>query len=92
MTTLTHFGTAVDVTVAELKMEAFLPADQESAAILAELSRCGPATPDDRGPSDRLTGTSGTSRRSPGRGSTGSSTGAPVPGRGRTQGHLPPER
>ena len=37
MTTLAHFGTAVDVTLAELKMEAFLPADQESAAILAEL-------------------------------------------------------
>jgi MmyB-like transcription regulator ligand binding domain len=37
MTTLTHFGTAVDVTVAELKMEAFLPADRDSAAILAEL-------------------------------------------------------
>jgi transcriptional regulator with XRE-family HTH domain len=38
MTTLTHFGTAVDVTVAELRMEAFLPADRDSAAILAELS------------------------------------------------------
>jgi MmyB-like transcription regulator ligand binding domain len=38
MTTLTHFGTAVDVTVAELRMEAFLPADRDSAAILAEPS------------------------------------------------------
>lgn len=28
LTTLTHFGTAVDVTVAELRLEAFLPADQ----------------------------------------------------------------
>jgi hypothetical protein len=27
LTTLTHFGTAVDVTVAELRLEAFLPAD-----------------------------------------------------------------
>jgi transcriptional regulator with XRE-family HTH domain len=41
MTTLTHFGTAVDVTVAELRMEAFLPADEESAALLAELGRAG---------------------------------------------------
>jgi hypothetical protein len=31
LTTLTHFGTAVDVTVAELRMEAFLPADAETA-------------------------------------------------------------
>lgn len=34
MTTLSHFGTAVDVTVAELRLEAFLPADKETAAIL----------------------------------------------------------
>jgi transcriptional regulator with XRE-family HTH domain len=38
LTTLTHFGTAVDVTVAELRMEAFLPADAGSAEILAELA------------------------------------------------------
>jgi transcriptional regulator with XRE-family HTH domain len=35
LTTLTHFGTAVDVTVAELRLEAFLPADEATAAILA---------------------------------------------------------
>jgi transcriptional regulator with XRE-family HTH domain len=35
LTTLTHFGTAVDVTVAELRMEAFLPADAATAAALA---------------------------------------------------------
>jgi hypothetical protein len=35
MTTLSHFGTAVDVTVAELRLEAFLPADKETAAILS---------------------------------------------------------
>jgi transcriptional regulator with XRE-family HTH domain len=35
LTTLTHFGTATDVTVAELRLEAFLPADEETAAILA---------------------------------------------------------
>jgi transcriptional regulator with XRE-family HTH domain len=39
MTTLTHFGTAVDVTVAELRLEAFLPADAATASILAELGR-----------------------------------------------------
>jgi transcriptional regulator with XRE-family HTH domain len=36
LTTLTHFGTAVDVTIAELRMEAFLPADEATAAILAK--------------------------------------------------------
>ncbi|MFE9423508.1 helix-turn-helix domain-containing protein [Kitasatospora sp. NPDC006697] len=34
LTTLTTFATAVDVTVAELHLEAFLPADERSAAIL----------------------------------------------------------
>lgn len=34
MTTITTFATAVDVTVAELKLEAFLPADQETADLL----------------------------------------------------------
>lgn len=37
ITTLTHFGTAVDVTIAELRLEAFLPADEATAAILTEL-------------------------------------------------------
>jgi hypothetical protein len=35
LSTLTHFGTAVDVTLAELKLEAFLPLDQETAVLLA---------------------------------------------------------
>jgi hypothetical protein len=40
LSTLTHFGTAVDVTVSELRLEAFLPADEATAAILGEaLSR-----------------------------------------------------
>jgi transcriptional regulator with XRE-family HTH domain len=39
LTTLTHFGTAVDVTVAELRLEAFLPADQATALILTNLVR-----------------------------------------------------
>lgn len=34
ITTLTSFATAVDVTLAELRLEAFLPADDESATIL----------------------------------------------------------
>jgi transcriptional regulator with XRE-family HTH domain len=38
LTTLTHFGTAVDVTIAELRLEAFLPADEATAAILTELA------------------------------------------------------
>jgi transcriptional regulator with XRE-family HTH domain len=36
MTTLTTFATAVDVTVAELKLEAFLPADAATSAILSK--------------------------------------------------------
>ena len=36
MTTMTSFATAVDVTVSELKLEAFLPADQATAAALAQ--------------------------------------------------------
>jgi transcriptional regulator with XRE-family HTH domain len=37
LTTLTHFGTAVDVALAELRLEAFLPADEATAAALVEL-------------------------------------------------------
>jgi hypothetical protein len=35
LTTLTRFGTAVDVTVAELRLEAFLPADDQTARLLS---------------------------------------------------------
>jgi hypothetical protein len=38
LTTLTHFGTAVDVTVSELRLEAFLPADDETAESLAAVA------------------------------------------------------
>ena len=38
LTTLTHFGTAVDVTVAELRLEAFLPADEPTAAVLKAMA------------------------------------------------------
>jgi transcriptional regulator with XRE-family HTH domain len=37
ITTLTHFGTAIDITIAELRLEAFLPADDATSAMLAEL-------------------------------------------------------
>lgn len=37
ITTLTHFGTAVDVTIAELRLEAFLPADERTSAFLTGL-------------------------------------------------------
>ncbi|MDI2129169.1 helix-turn-helix transcriptional regulator [Yinghuangia seranimata] len=36
LTTLTSFATSLDITLAELHLEAFLPADEESAAILRE--------------------------------------------------------
>lgn len=35
ITTVTSFATAVDVTLAELKLEAFLPADAATAEALA---------------------------------------------------------
>jgi transcriptional regulator with XRE-family HTH domain len=44
LTTLTHFGTAVDVTVAELRLEAFLPADEATASTLTNLG-AGDARP-----------------------------------------------
>jgi transcriptional regulator with XRE-family HTH domain len=37
ITTLTHFGTATDVTIAELRLEAFLPVDETTSAALTEL-------------------------------------------------------
>ncbi|MFI0486522.1 helix-turn-helix domain-containing protein [Actinomadura sp. 9N215] len=36
ITTLTSFATAVDVTLSELRLEAFLPADEKTATILAQ--------------------------------------------------------
>ncbi len=38
LTTIAHFGTALDVAVAELRLEAFLPADAQTAARLASAS------------------------------------------------------
>ena len=35
LTTVTTFATATDVTIAELKLEAFLPADAATAELLA---------------------------------------------------------
>ena len=34
LTTLAHFGTATDVTISELTLEAFLPADEHTAGAL----------------------------------------------------------
>ncbi len=39
MTTITTFATAVEVTLAELKLEAFLPADERTATILRDWPR-----------------------------------------------------
>ncbi len=43
MTTITSFATAVDVTISELKLEAFLPADPSTAAILVSAAGLGPS-------------------------------------------------
>jgi hypothetical protein len=45
LTTLTHFGTAVDVTVAELRLEAFLPADAATAPSSPTSGRATPRRP-----------------------------------------------
>jgi len=47
ITTLTSFATAVDVTLAELHLEAFLPEDDATARILQE--RCRRADADAHG-------------------------------------------
>ncbi|MGC5009708.1 helix-turn-helix domain-containing protein [Streptosporangium sp. DT93] len=60
LTTLTHFGTAVDVTVAELRMEAFLPADAETASALAALAP--PGRPAPAAPAEPPGGVAGTRR------------------------------
>lgn len=50
ITTLTHFGTAVDVTVAELRLEAFLPADDATSVLLTGLVQADAArSPDEPG-------------------------------------------
>ena len=38
VTTLTHFGTAIDVTLTELRLEAFLPGDEATAAYFTSAS------------------------------------------------------
>jgi len=42
LSTVTTFGTAVDVTLAELSIEAFLPADAATAEVMAALAADGP--------------------------------------------------
>ena len=41
ITTITTFATAADVTLAELKLEAFLPADRATSAVLTDLGAAG---------------------------------------------------
>jgi transcriptional regulator with XRE-family HTH domain len=53
MTTVTTFATAVDVTLAELKLEAFLPADQPTAEALL-LAGHANARPASQGPADHV--------------------------------------
>jgi hypothetical protein len=53
MTTVTTFATAVDVTLAELKLEAFLPADQPTAEALL-LAGHADARPASQGPADHV--------------------------------------
>lgn len=53
MTTVTTFATAVDVTLAELKLEAFLPADQVTAEIL-QSARNASTSPASQGPVDHV--------------------------------------
>jgi len=51
MTTVTTFATAVDVTLAELKLEAFLPADAATAqALSAAAGPLGASAPADQAP------------------------------------------
>ena len=51
MTTISTFATAVDVTVSELKLEAFLPADQATVAALTRAAATGrPGPPAGRRP------------------------------------------
>src|SRR5260221_440967 len=45
LTTVTPFATAVDVTLAELKLEAFLPADQATAEALQLPGTMAPRVP-----------------------------------------------
>ena len=39
ITTITVFGTPLDVTISEIAIESFFPADRETAAVLAALAR-----------------------------------------------------
>jgi hypothetical protein len=52
MTTVTTFATAVDVTLAELKLEAFLPADQATAEALQSAGNAS-TRPTSQGPAAR---------------------------------------
>jgi hypothetical protein len=57
ITTLTFFATALDVTLAELHLEAYLPADEASARILQERRRRSDVNRADAFPPDLVVGT-----------------------------------
>jgi MmyB-like transcription regulator ligand binding domain len=67
LTTLTSFATAVDITLAELHLEAFLPADAASAQILYDRAERDPTGLEASLPADLLVGrhnqTQGSRRR-----------------------------
>ena len=45
LSTVTTFGTAVDLTAAEVSVEAFLPADEHTAGAVREAQRTGSSSP-----------------------------------------------
>jgi transcriptional regulator with XRE-family HTH domain len=71
MTTVTTFATALDVTVAELKLEAFLPADEATAAILRTAASGTGTNP---GPATTGAGAAGGDTTGTGRGGRAQST------------------
>ena len=56
ITTLTSFATALDVTLAELHLEAFLPADDATARILHERGRLADASAEGALPRELVVG------------------------------------
>lgn len=56
ITTLTSFATAIDVTLAELHLEAYLPADETTARILRDRQQRSPSVIEEVFPSDLVVG------------------------------------
>lgn len=47
ISTITAFGTAVDITVSELSIESFFPADERTAAFLRNVTGSAPSPTED---------------------------------------------